>query len=170
MNIYELNGNKYILKELTLGVLNAASPLLASYRQEYYRLTEDTDTSQLEDLKNEINLLTEALNAEESYELQVKKDNKINNRLEELNKKLNRTPFLTQQKFLKEMESIALLNVLTDTELLTDVLNRILVNENGASIKINKSLLNDSDSFEFIKQVIADFFLLIQTSNLLPKS
>jgi len=170
MNTYEFKGNKFRLKELTLGVLNASSPLLAAYRQEFYRLTEDTDSSQLDELKNEIELITDALNTAESDALPEKEINKLGTRLNELKKKLNKAPYITLQKFLKEMESIALLNVLTDTKLLSDVLNGILVNENGDEININESHINDADSFEFIKQVIADFFLIIQTSRLMPKA
>lgn len=169
MNTYEINGNKYRLKELTLGVLNAASPLLCAYRQEFYRLTGDNDTSQLNELKNEIDLIQEALNAAESNELPENEINKLSNRLEELTNKLNKAPYSSQQKFIKEMESLALLNVLTDTELLSDVMNGILENENDGTKKINEKHLNSPGSIEFIKQVIADFFLHIPNSSLLPK-
>lgn len=169
MNTYELNGNKFRLKELTLGVLNAASPLLSSYRQEFYRLTEDTDTSQLDELLGEIDLLGEALKSAEEENQPEKNILKLRSRLEELKNKLKKAPYGAQQKFLNEMESLALLNVLTDTELLSGILNGILVNIDGENLRISDKQLNGTDSIEFIKQVIADFFLLIQSSSLLVK-
>ena len=160
--IYEFNGKKYRLRELDLDLLHKASPLLIKYRELHYKYTRNIDTAKLdaaefeaEQLKLAITELKEAENpsAEDISKLELK--------LKEAESVLRNPTFTALKKYLNDTEALAIFEILTDAEFMANILNCILISideKKNAGIKTEE--LQNKDAMKFIKEVIADFFLL----------
>jgi len=162
-NIYEFNGNKYKLKKLDLGVLHKASPLLIKYRELVYKYSAGIDSSQLLFAENELGILKDAIEEAES-ETPVNEEllNKLQLKLKEAEKLLNAPSLVQLKKHLVEIESLALFEIITDAEFISGLFSDILVSAEGARVKFDKNSFSEINSIEFIKKVIADFFLSVQ--------
>ena len=162
-NIYEYNGNKYKLKKLDLGVLHKASPFLIKYRELVYKYSAGIDTSQLLYADNEVSNLKKAFEEAES-ETPVNEEllNKLEQKLSNAEKLLNAPPLAKLRKHLAEIESLALFEIITDAEFISGLFSDILVSAEGARVKFDKNSFSEINSIEFIKKVIADFFLSAQ--------
>lgn len=162
-NIYEFKGNKYRLKKLDLGVLHKASPLLIKYRELIYKYSAGIDTSQLLYAENEVTTINGAI---EEAELEIPVDetllNKLKQKLTEAEKLLQKPDIASLKKHLSEIEALALFEIITDAEFISGLFTDILVSAEGAKVKFEKNSISDIGSIEFIKKVIADFFLSVQ--------
>ena len=164
MNTYEFNGNKYVLREFNLGLLSAASPLLTKYRKELFKLTADIDTSKSDELNYEIKQLSMA--AEEESTL-PEPDNelieKLKQKTEKLSKELEAPAIKAVIALIAEMESLALVNTITDSELMAGTLNGILKPFEGTKSRLTSNELDKPEAIGFIKIIMADFFLLMRS-------
>ncbi|NOS86899.1 MAG: hypothetical protein HOP31_17335 [Ignavibacteria bacterium] len=163
-NIFELNENKYKLKKLGLGVLHKASPLLIKYRGLIYKYSAGIDSTQLLYAENEISILKEAIE-EAGSEKPVNEEllKKLKQKLGESEKLFNAPPLEQLRKHLAEIESLALFEIITDAEFISGLFSDILVSAEGARVKFDKNSFSEITSIEFIKKVIADFFLSAQS-------
>ncbi|HWA06953.1 MAG TPA: hypothetical protein VG961_10435 [Ignavibacteria bacterium] len=162
-NIYEFNGNKYRLKKLDLGVLHKAAPLLIKYRELVYKYSAVIDTSQLMYAENEVSTIRSAINetrTESNADEELLK--KLDEKLAEAQKLLNKPKLQLQRKHLAEIESLALFEIITDAEFISVLFTDILQSDEGAKVKFCKNSFCEISSIEFIKKVIADFFLSTQ--------
>ncbi len=162
-NSYEFNGCKYRLRKLDLGVLHKASPLLIKYRELIYRYSAGLDTSKLLYAENEVSNIKQAI---EDAKTQIQVDetalNKLMEKLKEAEKVLQNPGIATLKKHLAEIEALALFEIITDAEFISGLFKDILVSDEGAKVKFQTTMLTDIGSVEFIKKVIADFFLNVQ--------
>jgi hypothetical protein len=163
-NIYEYNENKYKLKKLDLGVLHKASPLLIKYRELVYKYSAGVDSTQLLYAENEISILKEAIE-EAGSEIPVNEEllKKLKQKLGESEKLFNAPPLAQLRKHVAEIESLALFEIITDAEFISGLFSDILVSAEGAIVKFDKNSFSEITSIEFIKEVIADFFLSAQS-------
>jgi len=159
-NTYDFNGSKYRLRKLDLGVLHKASPLLIKYRELVYKYSAGVDTSQLIYADNEVSNLKKAIEEAES-ETPVNEEllKKLQLKLKESEKLLNEPPIAQLRKHVAEIESLALFEIITDAEFISGLFSDILVSAEGARVKFDKNSFSEINSIEFIKKVIADFFL-----------
>lgn len=164
-NIYEFNGDKYKQKKLDLGVLHKASPFLIKYRELIYKYSAGIDSAQLLYAENEISILKEAVE-EAGSEVPVNEEllNKLKQKLKETEKILDAPHLMQLRKHLAEIESLALFEIITDAEFISVLFSDILVSADGAGVKFDINSFREITSIEFIKKVIADFFLSAQLS------
>jgi len=163
-NIYEYNGIKYKLKKPDLGVLHKASPLLIKYRELVYKYSACVDSTQLLYAENEIGILKEAID-EAGSEIPVNEEllNILKQKLRDAEKLLDVPPLAKLRKHLAEIESLALFEIITDAGFISELFSDILVSAEGAKVKFDKNSFSEINSIEFIKKVIADFFLIAQS-------
>jgi len=163
-NIYRVGTAEYRLKELTLGVMHYAVPLFRKYRQQHFELTRGIDTSALEAKKQEISDLEDALQQLKGSELTDSTHiAKLSVRLEEAKAALKSdTKLNTLQKYYSEMEALAMYSLITDKELLMEILPEILESTAGKAISPEEaaSLLENAGSITFVKDAVTDFFSL----------
>ncbi|MCC6865763.1 MAG: hypothetical protein IT280_06335 [Ignavibacteria bacterium] len=160
-NKYNFNGKLYSIKPLSLDILHKVSPLLVRFKQEHYRLTKDIDMRELTELESGISELENAIDGEtnkKSEDTGLKE--KLQIQLKELKKEYNSVKFTSVREHILKMESLALLNIITDAEFISKMLNIILDCQNSDEC-FTVEKINTMDAFKFIKQVIADFFLNI---------
>lgn len=162
-NNYEYNGKKYKLKKLDLGVLHKASPLLIKYRELIYNYSSGIDSSKLLYAENEISVIKQAIEeAEKETPVNEKLINKLAQKLEQAEAVLQVPEILLLKNHLAEIEALALFEIITDEELISGLFSDILENPDGGKVKFDKNTFNEINSLEFIKKVIADFFLSVQ--------
>lgn len=162
-NNYEYNGKKYKLKKLDLGVLHKASPLLIKYRELIYNYSSGIDSSKLLYAENEISVIKQAIEeAEKETPVNEKLINKLAQKLEQAEAVLQVPEILLLKNHLAEIEALALFEIITDEELISGLFSDILENPDGGKVKFDKNTFNEINSLEFIKKVIADFFLSAQ--------
>jgi hypothetical protein len=175
---YSIQGENFTLLPNDLSLLNKAAPMIARLRKLSYEYTKDIDLSPANEYRSRMTELSEAklqleniLNEgkdDEGNELSDDKRNELGTRINELIDKLEqvRTEFNSDtavQNLLKlkeELESYALIELLTDISFLKPVLKKILTG--GSLDKINFS---DSGSIVFIKDVVTDFFTVMNRSS-----
>ncbi len=162
-NNYEYNGNKYSLKKLDLGVLHKASPLLIKYRELIYKYSSGIDSSKLLYAENEISIIKQAIEeAGKETPGDEKLLNKLALKLKHAEAVLQVPEILLLKKHLAEIEALALFEIITDAEFISGLFSDILVSAEGARVKFDKNSFAEINSLEFIKKVIADFFLSAQ--------
>ncbi|MBE2217979.1 MAG: hypothetical protein IAE90_07250 [Ignavibacteria bacterium] len=163
-NIYKAGSAGYRLKELTLGVMHYAVPLFKKYRQQHFELTCGIDTTELEAKQKEISDLTEALeqlNGAGSSDSAQR--TKLAAKLEETKAALESdTKLRTLQKYYSDMEALAMYSLITDKELLREILPEILERAEGKPITPEQAaaLLDNAGSIAFVKDAVTDFFSL----------
>jgi len=162
-NIFEFNGKKYRLRELDLDLLNRATPLLTRYRELHYKYTSTLDTTKLDEAENEVLLLKKALDEiteQDSENSEVY--SRLSGKLKSAEEKLNSTELISIRQYINDMEALALYEIITDASFMAKLLSEILVNDSSTGkVIIIESDLKDPSSLEFIKRIIADFFLLM---------
>jgi len=163
-NIYRVGTAEYKLKELTLGVMHYAVPLFRKYRQQHFEITRGIDTSELEAKQQEISDLAKALQqldkAESTDSVHTAK---LSAKLEEAKAALKSDAKLnTLQKYYSEMEALAMYSLITDKELLMEILPEIVESTEGKTILPEEaaSLLEKAESIQFVKDAVTDFFSL----------
>mgnify|MGYP001235136921 CR=1 FL=1 len=163
-NIYRVGTAEYKLKELTLGVMHYAVPLFRKYRQQHFELTSGIDTSELDLKQKEISDLAKALQQLNGAELPDSTHiSKLSARLVEAKAALKSDAKLnTLQKYYSEMEALAMYSLITDKELLMEILPEILESTEGKTILPEEaaSLLDNAGSITFVKDAVTDFFSL----------
>jgi len=161
---YEFNGKKYRLRELDLDLLHRASPMLIRYRELIYKYTCNIDTTKLDAAEYELAELRKAL--KECGTDNSKLLNKLKTKIDEAGRILNTGENAKLRKYVSDTEALALFEVITDAEFLSGILNDILILEESNDLPgITSKELRDKNSLGFIKQVIADFFLLTQMNS-----
>ncbi len=157
--VYEFNGKKYRLRELDLNLLHDASPLLIKYRELHYRYTCNIDTTTLDTAEYEAEQLKQAINECDSSEIEYL--SKLELKLKEAEDVLKSPGLIALKKYISDTEALALFEILTDAVFMKGILNKILIPDSGKEkIDITEDDLRSKDSIGFIKEVIADFFLL----------
>ncbi|MEO8514508.1 MAG: hypothetical protein ABI543_13185 [Ignavibacteria bacterium] len=160
--VYEFNGKKYRLKELTLDLMHKASPLLIKYREMHYKYTCNIDTTKLDAAEFELGQLKQAIaDLKEGPIPDLKQINNLELKLIEAEGVLKCPKLMAVRKYLNDTEALALYQILTDAKFISGILNSILLLCDGMrSPEIKPMELQVKDSIRFIKDVIADFFLL----------
>jgi len=162
-NIFEFNGKKYRLRELDLDLLHRASPLLIKYRELHYKYTRTIDTTKLDEEENEVLLLKNTIEeVNESDECSAQQLLKLNEKLKAAEERLRSPELTTTKQYVGDMEALALYEIITDATFMAKLLNDILISDSHEEkVNITESELKKPESLEFIKQVIASFFLLM---------
>lgn len=162
-NIYEFNGKKYRLRKLDLGMLHKASPLLIKYRELVYKYSAGIDTSLFMYAENEAGTIRSAID-EARTEVPVNEELlcKLSQKLNEAEMVLQKPEITSIKKHLAEIESLALFEIITDAEFISGLFSDILLSAEGAKVKFERNSFSEISSIDFIKKVIADFFLSTQ--------
>ncbi len=162
-SIYEFNGRKYRLRNLDLGMLHKASPLLIKYRELIFKYSSGIDTSKLLYSENEVSTIKLAID-EAMRDIPVDDGllSKLRKRLREADQVLLKPEIITLKKHIAEIECLALFEIITDAEFVSGLFSDILLTEEGKKANFDKNSFSDLASIEFIKKVIADFFLSVQ--------
>jgi len=148
--IYKYNGQEYKIKTNTLDVLNSAAPLILKLRQLYkYYAPEEIENPELKALQQKKRDLEIAIS-------QVEDTTELEQKLKEVNEQLlNNKLFQATLEENAETYGFILLEVATDMKLIKPFLKKILI---GDTDKLN---YNDDGIYNFIIEIIRDFFLII---------
>lgn len=175
---YSIQGESFTLLPNDLSLLNKAAPMIARLRKLSYEYTKDIDLSPANEYRSRMTELSEAKQQLESIlndgkddegnDLSAEKRNEMDSRITELTDRLEqvKTEFSADtavQNLLKlkeELESYALIELLTDIAFLKPVLNKVLTGGN-----LDKINFSDSGSIVFIKDVVTDFFTVMNRSS-----
>ena len=168
-NQYEYNGKKFKLKPLTLGLMKDVMPLLVRLRKLVYKYTSDIDMTEVNKARQRIADLEKAkqqLSGQLEDNLPNDERLHIINRLNSLGEKitLHKTELESDNKLAEkiklytECSSFAIVELLSDTELVKPAINSLIECGEGEFI-IN---IYDPAYIKFITQVLTDFFLLIK--------
>ncbi len=164
--VYEFNGKMYRLRELDLDLMHKASPLLIRYRELHYKYTCNIDTAKLESAEFEVEQIRLAIGElKDSDNPSTESINRLELKLAETESVLNSPKLTALKKYLNDTEALALFEILTDAEFMANILNGILISiDKKKSAGIKTEELQNKDAMKFIKEVIADFFLLTTVS------
>ena len=161
---YKAGKTEYRLKELTLGVMHHAVPIFRKYRELHFEITGSIDTSELESMQRqagELELALEQLNSGDPTDgIQIAR---LSTKLEETKAALNTDPKLKNvQKYYSDMEALVMYSLITDKELLGNVLHEILETTAGNSMTANEAaaILESAEGLNFVKDAVTDFFSL----------
>ena len=92
--------------------------------------------------------------------------NRLKFKLKDAQEVLNSNELVKLKKYLSDTEAIALFEMLSDAEFIAGILNGILISiDEKKSHVFTKEELQCKDAIRFIKEVIADFFLLTWSNN-----
>lgn len=176
---YSIQGENFTLLPNDLSLLNKASPLIARLRKLSYEYTKDIDLTSASDYRARITELSEARQQLESIlndgkddegnELSGEKRNEMETRISDLSARLDEvtnefksdTAVQNLLKLKEELESYALIELLTDVAFLKPVLKKIL-----AGGDIDKINFSEGGAIEFIRDVVTDFFTVMNRSSL----
>ncbi len=176
---YEIQGQTFALLPNDLNLLNKAAPMIARLRKLVYEYTKDLELSEVNEYRSRLNELTEAkkqleeiLNSNEdenANELTEDKKNELQNRINEISERTDsltvefseNTALLNLLKLKEELESYALIELLTDIDFLKPVLKKILTGGKVESLDFtNTSVIG------FIRDVVTDFFTVMNRNSL----
>lgn len=161
---YKAGNSEYRLKELTLGVMHHAVPLFRKYRELHFEFTGGIDTSELEGMQHQAKKLELALQQlEKSNSPDEAQITRLLTKLKETKAALNTDAKLKNiRKYLSDMEAIVLYSLITDKELLGKVLPEIMESPAGNSMTASEAaaILKSTDSLDFVKDAVTDFFSL----------
>jgi hypothetical protein len=177
--IYELQGQTFTLLPNDLNLLNKAAPMIARLRKLTYEYTKDLDLSEVQAYRLRLADLNEAktqidellvsnldensneLTESKRSELEIRR-NELSGKIESVNREFNTNSSLSNLLKLKEeLESYALIELLTDIEFLKPVLKKIL---KGGSV--DSLDFSNSDIIGFIRNVVTDFFSVMNSTSL----
>lgn len=176
---YEIQGETFKLLPNDLNLLNKAAPMIARLRKLTYEYTKDIDLSEAQQYKSRLAELNEAkaqldelLSAnkdDNGNELSEDKKTELKNRLDDIAGKIgenaegfnNNTALLNLLKLKEELESYALIELLTDIDFLKPILKKILC---GGKIELLD--FTDAGIIGFIRDVVTDFFSVMNRSSL----
>ena len=162
--IFELDEKRYRLKELDLDMMHSAAPLLIRYRELLYKYTCNIDTTKLDSAEYEVSQIKDAIKECGSTDNELL--NRLKFKLKDAQEVLNSNELVKLKKYLSDTEAIALFEMLSDAEFIAGILNGILISiEEKKSHTLTKEELQSKDAIQFIKEVIADFFLLTAMNN-----
>jgi hypothetical protein len=164
---YSFCNNIYKLKPITLEVLNAAVKLIAAYRKNYFENTANIDTSELTLLENEIQQINNAIKQEKINPEGKNNPNnliKLKQMLAQKQNQLQAPKFIALKKLIAESDAVALLDTITNYDLIIPLIPKIIESTNGSKINPTAEQLNSAEGFNFIKNIIADFFLITLNS------
>jgi hypothetical protein len=157
--VYCFNGKNFRLRNIDLGVLNKAAPLLLKFRRLQFEYTKDIDDTELrkakaeiEDIKTALSQLETGSNGNENEICRLKDKLRVSETEFE-----NNSPLQSMQKLINDAESLALFELLTDRETILPFLKNVLEAENCSLDEIN---FDKPGVLEFIRAVVTDFFLL----------
>jgi hypothetical protein len=162
--LYKFNGKQFSLKEPDLGVLHEAVPMFAKYRKLHYQFTKDIDISPIELRLEETANLNKAL--EQLNETGEKDETKIkllSEKISEIEAELKSDSQLKHlQKYYSDMEALAMYSLITDAELMQNILSRILLSDSGKTLDMADlaELYSSPEAKTFVKDVVSDFFYL----------
>lgn len=176
---YEVQGQKFTLLPNDLNLLNKAAPMIARLRKLTYEYTKDIDLSEVQSYRTRITELSEAkeqleqiLNStrdENGNELTEDKQSELQNRINEISRRFNaaseefndNTALLNLLKLKEELESYALIELLTDIDFLRPILKKILTGGRVDSLDFS-----DTGVIGFIREVVTDFFSVMNRNSL----
>lgn len=176
---YSIQGQTFSLLPNDLNLLNKAAPMIARLRKLSYQYTKDIDLTPVNEHKSRINELNtakhqivESLNLgreENGNEFTEEQKSELQLRADELNEKHSQalvdfSEDAEVQNLLKlkeELESYALIELLTDIDFLKPILKKILKGGDAETIDYS-----DSSFIGFIKDVVTDFFTVMNSSRL----
>lgn len=176
---YEIQGQTFKLLPNDLSLLNKAAPMIARLRKLTYEYTKDIDLSEAQEYRNRLSELNEGkaqieellssgldentneLDEEKKSEFQTGVVN-ITKNIEVVNEEFNsNTPLQNLLKLKEELESYALIELLTDIEFLKPILKKILTGG-----KIDSLDFSDTCIIGFIRDVVTDFFTVMNRNSL----
>ena len=177
--IYSIQGQNFSLLPNDLNLLNKAAPMIAMLRKLSYEYTKDLDLSEANEYKLRISEISEAkvqmedilsegvdengveLSSEKITEMYGRID-ELQNKYDEITEELKQNTVVQNMLRLKEeLESYALIELLTDISFLKPILKKIL--KGGDIDKIDFS---NNETIGFIKDVVTDFFTVMNRSSL----
>jgi uncharacterized protein YsxB (DUF464 family) len=176
---YTIQGQTFNLLPNDLNLLNKAAPMIAKLRKLSYDYTKDIDLSTANDYRARITELTHAKKQieeimaegrdEHGNELSDEKKNEMQARINEISGKLeaiteefkNDISLQNLLRLKEELESYALIELLTDIDFLKPILKKILIGG-----KVESLDFSDAGAIEFIRDVVTDFFTVMNRSSM----
>lgn len=181
MNKYTIQGQEFVMIDNSLSLLNKAAPLIARLRKLTFEYTKDIDLNclepykaRLEELNNAVSSINDTLTlgtdengeplTDEQKNTYAERLTKLKGKIEEVDNELkNDAVAFNTMQLRNEMESFALIELVTDLDFLKPVFKKIL--QGGDLSKVDFS---QDDALDFARAVVTDFFIF--TSRKMPKS
>lgn len=176
---YTIQGQDFTLLPNDLNLLNKAAPMIARLRKLVFEYSKDIDTSEADSYKARINELTEAkvqleeilaaCRDETGNELSEDRRTELSGRVSEICRKIDEVTndfssngaAMGVLKLKQELESYALIELLTDIDFLKPIMKKILKGGN-----IDKLDYSDPAIIGFIRDVVTDFFTVMNKNSL----
>lgn len=157
---YKYGGHSFRLLPNTIKLLNLAAPVLIKYRKLEYQHTKDIDLTTVHEIRMRFDELKDSINDLESVP-EAERDIK---RIESLKETLKAeqlefesdTSLQNGIELYNDCVALAMFELVTDISLMRPLMDNILVGD----VKAGTLDYTDPKIVDFIKEVIADFFLI----------